>query len=85
MVEHRAVIGARLVGFAAARQLSAAEATVLTGCTISSPTRVAQGWRVATAEARVSFDSDGAFGQVDGLFDSGEGLAGTILGPEAAQ
>lgn len=41
MVEHRAVIGARLVGFAAARQLRAAEATVLTGCTISSPTRVA--------------------------------------------
>lgn len=85
MGEHRAVIGAKMAGFAAVRQLRAAEATVLTGCAISLPTRAAQGWRDATTEARLSADSNGVFGLVDALFDSGEGLAGTILGPEAAQ
>ncbi|WP_324134767.1 hypothetical protein [Bosea sp. (in: a-proteobacteria)] len=85
MGEHRAVIGARMAGFAAVRQLWAAEATFLTGCTISPPTCAAQGWRLATAEARVSAGGNGAFGQVDALFDSDDGLAGAILDPEAAQ
>lgn len=86
MGEHRAVIGVGVAGFDAARRLAAVETTVSTGCAVWPPTHAVQCCSVAIAEGPVAADAAGALVLlVEGMFDSGDRLAGAIRGPEAAQ
>lgn len=86
MGEHRAVIGTGMAAFAAARRLKAVDATNVTSCFCWSPTRAAKGLSIGTAEAPVSVHYSGAFGpRLKALFDSSDGQAGPVLGPEAVQ